>query len=164
MTLPRTIKCSLRLERGKKGSHRLTSTTAGTPLPSGRTPRIGKLLALAHKFDGLLCQGAVADYATLARLGRVSRARITQIMNLLYLASDIQEEILFLAPSVRGRDPIHLRQLQPIACILDWHEQHNRWRALGPIPDSGASAAPEENISASCPKSPGGHSPGEVTD
>jgi len=31
----------------------------------------------------------------LARLGRVSRARITQIMGLLMLAPEIQEEVLF---------------------------------------------------------------------
>ena len=34
--------------------------------------------------------------AELARLGRVSRARITQIMDLLMLAPEIQEEVLHL--------------------------------------------------------------------
>jgi hypothetical protein len=43
----------------------------------------------------LIQQGVVKDYADLARLGQVSRARITQIMNLLNLAPDIQEPILF---------------------------------------------------------------------
>lgn len=37
----------------------------------------------------------VRDYAELARLGYVTRARLTQIMNLLLLATDIQEAILF---------------------------------------------------------------------
>jgi hypothetical protein len=36
----------------------------------------------------------VRDFADLARLGYVTRARITQIMNMLNLAPDIQEEIL----------------------------------------------------------------------
>ena len=44
----------------------------------------------------------VKDYAELARPGRVSRARMTQIMNLLMLAPDIQEEILFLPRIERG--------------------------------------------------------------
>ena len=39
-------------------------------------------------------RGEVRDYADLARLGYVSRARITQIMNLLNLAPDIQEHLL----------------------------------------------------------------------
>jgi hypothetical protein len=33
----------------------------------------------------------VADYAELAQLAHVTRARMTQIMNLLHLAPDIQE-------------------------------------------------------------------------
>ena len=140
MTLPRMVECAIRLERGQKGSHRLSRdvTTVDAPLPPGRVPRIARLLALAHKFDGLLRQGAIANYAALARLGHVSRARLTQVMNLLCLAPDIQEEILFLPPTLRGRDPIHLRQLQAIACLLDWPEQRARWRKLAPHGGAGA--------------------------
>lgn len=36
----------------------------------------------------------VRDYADLARLGYVSRARVTQLMNLCLLAPDIQQAIL----------------------------------------------------------------------
>lgn len=53
-------------------------------------------MALAIHFDGLIRQGLVKDYADLARLGGVSRARITQIMNLLNLPPTEQEELLFL--------------------------------------------------------------------
>ena len=53
-------------------------------------------MALAIHFDGLIRQGVVCDYADLARLGGVSRARITQIMNLLNLPPWKQEELLFL--------------------------------------------------------------------
>jgi len=52
-------------------------------------------MALAIRFDDLIRRGEVRDYADLARLGHVSRARITQIMNLLNLAPDIQERLLF---------------------------------------------------------------------
>jgi hypothetical protein len=48
-------------------------------------------MALAIKFQDMVDRGEVHDYADLARLGFVSRARITQIMNLLNLAPDIQE-------------------------------------------------------------------------
>src|SRR5712664_4225355 len=99
-------------------------------LPPGRVPRVARLMALAIKLDGLVRRGVVHDYATLARLGHVSRARITQIMNLLLLAPDIQEQLLFLPDSLRGRDPIHLRRLQRIALLPDWNEQRPRWRRL----------------------------------
>ena len=62
-------------------------------------PRIARLMALAIRFDGLVREETIQDYAELARLGRVTRARMTQIMKLLFLAPDIQEQILFLPPS-----------------------------------------------------------------
>ena len=51
-----------------------------------RMPRITRLMALAIKFQTMVERGEVRDYADLARLGYVTRARITQIMNLLNLA------------------------------------------------------------------------------
>jgi hypothetical protein len=75
---------------------------------------------LAHRFERLLQAGAVKDYATLARLGHVSRARICQIVSLLQLAPDIQEEILFLGCPERGRGPLHLRQVRPLAAVPKW--------------------------------------------
>jgi hypothetical protein len=57
-------------------------------------PRISRLMALAIKFQDMVDRGEVRDYADLARLGYVSRARLTQIMNLLLLAPDIQERLL----------------------------------------------------------------------
>lgn len=38
------------------------------------------------------------DYAELARIGRVSRARVSQIMDLLNLAPNIQEELFSAQP------------------------------------------------------------------
>ena len=52
----------------------------------------------------LAASGVVADYATLAELAHVSRARMSQIMNLLMLAPDIQETLLFLPRTLRGRE------------------------------------------------------------
>ena len=49
-------------------------------------------MALAIRFDKLIRDGAVKDQTELARLGHVSRVRMTQIMNLNHLAPDIQEE------------------------------------------------------------------------
>src|SRR5262245_57771702 len=109
------LECTIRLQRDAQGAHRLMSTPPQTwRLAPGRIPRIARLLALAHKFEDLVRQGIIADYATLARLGQVSRARVTQIMNLSHLAPDIQERILILPPTLKGRDPLFLRQVQPI--------------------------------------------------
>ena len=47
------------------------------------------LLALAHKFQRMLDSVELKSMAELAHLGRVSRARITQIMDLLMLAPDM---------------------------------------------------------------------------
>ncbi len=70
------------------------------------------------------------SYAELARLGRVSRPRISQILNLLNLAPDIQEALLLLPRIERGRDAIILRALQPVASTPDWHQQRRLWAAL----------------------------------
>jgi hypothetical protein len=71
---------------------------------------------------------AVRDYADLARLGYLTRARVTQIMNLLNLAPDIQEGILFLPRTSSGRDPVSERQVRPIAAVPDWQKQWRLWR------------------------------------
>ena len=97
-------------------------------MPLGRVPRIARLMALAIRFDDLLRRGEVADYAELARLGHVTRARVTQIMNLLDLAPDIQEAILFLPPTHAGYDPIKEWQIRPIAATSDWTRQRKLWR------------------------------------
>lgn len=92
-----------------------------------RTPRISKLMALAIHFEQMLKDGHVQDMATLARYGQVTRARMTQIMNLLILAPDIQETILNLPQTTKGRDEITIRGLQSIALQSDWTIQRQMW-------------------------------------
>ena len=87
--------------------------------PNCQIPRIARLMALAIRFEGLLREETFRDYAELARLGRVTRARMTQITKLLHLAPDIQEQILFLPP-MKG---LNERNLRPIVRRIDWAEQ-----------------------------------------
>src|ERR1700722_4870613 len=89
-------------------------------------PRIARLMALAIRFQGLLREKKIRDYAALARLGRVTRARMTQIMKLLHLAPDIQEQILFLPP-VGG---LNERNLRRIVSTTDWREQRRMFQEL----------------------------------
>jgi len=92
----------------------------------GSIPRIARLMALAIRFDGLLREETIRDYAELARLGRVTRARVTQIMQLLNLAPDIQEQLLFL-PSVMR---LNERNLRHLVKRIDWGEQRRLFRKL----------------------------------
>jgi hypothetical protein len=112
-----------KLESGRNPS----KTTAKLP-PA--VPRISRLMALAIHFDQLIREGVVADYADLARLGRVTRARVTQIMNLLNLAPDIQEAILFLPTVQQGRTPVIEKRVRPIVAEMDWQKQRRMWRSL----------------------------------
>ncbi len=94
---------------------------------TGRVPRVSRVMALAIRFDGLIRDGVVKDQAELARLGHVSRTRLTQIMDLLCLAPDIQEAVLFLPPLQHGRQPVLEKQLRPIAALPSWGKQRRMW-------------------------------------
>ena len=128
-----TCTCSFQPRRRRRAGcpqQQPDAVSSGPCLPLGRVPRVARLLALALRCEQLLAAGVIANYAALAELGHVSRARVTQILNLLWLAPDIQEALLFLPRTERGRDPIPLRQLQPLARVLDWRKQRKLWHAL----------------------------------
>ncbi len=108
--------------RGHSGSASNTET-------GPRIPRITRLMALAIKFQELVDRGEVRDYADLARLGYVTRARITQIMNLLNLAPGIQEDILVASGSLARREVVTERQIRFIAKLVLWADQTRAWTA-----------------------------------
>jgi hypothetical protein len=89
-------------------------------------PRIARLMALAIRFDSLLRAEEFRDYAEIARLGRVTRARLTQIMKLLDLAPDIQEQILFLP----NQNRLNERNMRPIVSRIDWNEQRPMFQKI----------------------------------
>ena len=93
-----------------------------------RVPRVSRLMALASRLESLLHDGNVKDYADLARLGGVSRARITQIMNLRNLAPAIQEQLLFL--SAEAGKKINEAALRRIANETDWSRQTDMFEGL----------------------------------
>jgi len=103
---------------------------SAAPVTSSRVPRIARLLALAWHIEGLVRSGTLASYAAAARLGHVSRARLSQILSLLNLAPDLQEQVLFLRHPRCGRAPVALRQVLGVAALLDWPEQRRRWHKL----------------------------------
>ena len=93
-------------------------------------PRLARLMALALRMERLVRDGQVTDYAELARLGHVSRARVSQILSLCLLAPDIQETLLFLPTNTNGGTSLSERHLRPIAAEPDWNRQRQLWRQL----------------------------------
>lgn len=92
--------------------------------------RIARQLALAHALQRRVNSGEFADYASMARELGFTRARVTQLMDLLLIAPDIQEEILFLdAPA--GAQPVSERALRlALLSSLDWRDQRRSWATL----------------------------------
>lgn len=124
-----TIERTIRINRERRG--RKAIEPGERPVVPPRLPRVATLMALALRLDELVRTGEASDYAELARRETVTRARVTQVMNLLQLSPAIQEALLFL-PAVDGRAPIILRDLQPIAAEADWKKQWRMWKHLLP--------------------------------
>jgi len=106
-----------------------SSSRPSRPQPVGRVPRVARMLALAHHFDRLIAQGVIKDYAEIARLTQLSRARVTQIMTLKFLAPAIQEEIAWL-PNSRGKDVLLEKDVRRIALLPEWGQQQYDWQLL----------------------------------
>ena len=85
--------------RGRRGAGQAATVSE----PSSRVPRIARLVALAWHIEEQVRLGTLGSYAAAARLGHVSRARLSQILSLLNLAPDLQEQVLFLQRPIRGR-------------------------------------------------------------
>lgn len=123
------VRCEFHITRPSRRIE-LRPGPAPVPAPDANVPRVARLLALGHRYQRMIDEGEVLDYAELARVIGVTRARISQIMDLLLLAPDIQEEIL-LMPGFRGRETVTERHLRPIAAVADWRKQREVWATLG---------------------------------
>jgi ParB-like chromosome segregation protein Spo0J len=93
-----------------------------------RLPRAARALAQAHELKRLLDEDASCHPASLARALGTSRARVSQLLDLLLLAPDIQEEILFLEVPTTRREPVSEHKLRRIVREPDWTEQRRLWR------------------------------------
>ena len=122
-----TIETQVKFSTGRAGQKRMGKiediVKPERTVPE-RIPRVARLMALAIHFDSLIRRGVVRDYADLARMGGLTRARVTQIMNLLNLAPEIQEKLLFLHGAEKGRDSITERNLRALMGKTRWDEQH----------------------------------------
>lgn len=113
--------------------HRLVPRKVEPRAPPQRrsSDRTARMLALAHYVEILVDEGRVTDYAAAARILGLTRARMTQVMNLLLLAPDIQKGLLL------GRLIAPERQLRRVLQIPDWQGQ----RTPVASPDNGVHLA-----------------------
>jgi predicted XRE-type DNA-binding protein len=118
----------LNFQSGRNTKKQISSGVDQKPQPEGRLPRITKMMALAIRLDHLIKSGQVTDQAEIARVGHVSRARLTQIMDLNLLAPDIQEELLFLVGSRSSIESTSEQEARNITKFLDWKTQRQTWQ------------------------------------
>ena len=125
---------SLRTRR-QKNDERRARREAG--LRQTHPARVARLLAQAHDVETRVESGEFRDYADVARHHGLTRARLTQVMNLLLLAPDIQAEVLALR-FPPGREPVTERHLRQVLQSPVWAEQRAVWRRLRPDPAKAA--------------------------
>jgi len=128
MNSTQAVEISFRLQPSPRIANSASAATVGQ-VP-GRLPRVTQVLALAIQCQDLLARGEAKDYADLARLGGLCRERVSQIMRLVYLAPDIQVELLYLAPTPTGWFPISETGVRKIAGLLSWADQRRAWASL----------------------------------
>lgn len=121
--------------RGRKG--KAVAFAAAPPVAPPRTKRpahVARMLALAHHLQKAIDDGAVADRAAVARKLGLTRARVTQLLDLLLLAPDLQLAVLEME-AIDGIEPSSERPLREIAHEALWASQRSRFRDVSsPIP------------------------------
>jgi len=84
---------------------------------------------MAHRLEAAIARGDYRDRADLARRLRLTRARVTQILDMVLLAPDIQEAVLELE-AVDGVEPVAERALRGVVRGVGWLEQRVAWAEL----------------------------------
>lgn len=134
-----TITVSLhRIQRG----HGTAFTSQPPRAPIRRPARIAVMLALAHSIQAAMADGRVLNQADAARLLDYTPARMTQLLDLLLLAPDLQEQILGLE-AVDGKQPLVERHLREVVRLTSWVEQRVAFDARANLASSSTSSPAE---------------------
>ena len=96
------------------------------PEPVHRPAKVAQMLALAHHLQRAIDRGYVSDRAAVARRLALTRARVTQLLDLLLLSPDLQMAVLQLE-AVDGAEPLAERTLRAVAHAGTWTEQRAAW-------------------------------------
>jgi hypothetical protein len=117
-----------KLHRLRKGhTNRFIETPPVAPEPVRRAARLAVMLALAQKIQQAIDRGAVRDRAEVARRLGLTRARVTQLLDLTLLAPEIQEMILF-AESADGLEPLSEWAVRAAVREKHWAKQRDLLR------------------------------------
>jgi hypothetical protein len=127
-------RCTLRRPK-RQGNQPRLSPSGTVPLVDAlqvrtKLPRITHTVARAILFEQAITKGEAADFADLARLTGTTRERVSQVMKMMWLAPDIQEEILRLPPARRGTFTVTVPEIAVIADAVMWAEQRELWQKL----------------------------------
>jgi hypothetical protein len=101
------------------------------PEPVHRPARVARMLALAHRLQEAIERGEYQDRAELARVLGVTKARVSQILDLTLLAPEIQDEILLYEKGDGHERFLTDRVLLGIAGKSNWSDQRPRWSHIG---------------------------------
>lgn len=115
--------------RARRVSFSAEPALEAPPEPVRRPAKVARMLALAHHIQWAIERGDVVDAATVARRLGLTRARVSQLLDLCLLAPDIQEEILVLE-AVDGAEPMAERALREIGREVRWKPQRAVWASV----------------------------------
>ena len=110
-----TVRCKF-VPAPKPAPGRSVPKAVRAPKSTGPS-RTARMLALAHYIERQIEDGAIPNYSVAARALGLTRARITQVMNLLVLAPDIQGRLAI------GKLVLTERVLRRVVGEPDWDEQ-----------------------------------------
>jgi len=96
------------------------------PEPVRRPARVAVMLALAHKIQDAIDRGVARDRAEVARRLGLTRARLTQLMDLTLLDPRLQLLVLT-SESTDGVEPLSERHLRRLAQEASWVAQRKLW-------------------------------------
>ena len=100
------------------------------PEPVRGPARVARVVALAHHLQDAINSGRLTDQSSAARALSLTKARITQVLDLLLLAPVIQEEVLHLE-ALDGVEPMPERWLRDVLRVGPaWRDQILAWHRI----------------------------------
>jgi hypothetical protein len=124
------MKAKFETSASSHGRKRVGVPRPKMPSAPAKLPHITKLMALAIRLEHLLATGQVKDQAEIARVAGITRARVTQILNLTNLAPDIQQAILDVEPTTDHVPRFREGEVRQIAITTNWGKQRLMWKRL----------------------------------
>jgi hypothetical protein len=124
------MKAKFETSASSHGRKRVGVPKPKMPSAPAKLPHITKLMALAIRLEHLLATGQVKDQAEIARVAGITRARVTQILNLTNLAPDIQQAILDVEPTTDHVPRFREGEVRQIAITTNWGKQRLMWKRL----------------------------------